>query len=277
MSGVPSHDLTGGSVKPSGFQYHRPDSLDEAIDVVGRHGSEAAVLAGGQSLVPLLAMRRIRPPHVVDLQRVSELTSILRTDGVVRIGAMVCHRQLERDRAAPGLMRRAARHIGSPEIRNRGTLGGSLAFADPAAEWPAVCVAMNAVLEVASRRGRRQIPARDFFVGPHRTSLASDELLVEVRVPAGGLPSGFAEATRRGLGDFALAGAVCHGPVVVVFGAGGRPQRLVAVEAAVSAGVAEDALLRTAKAEVEAVSEYKRTVAATLAVRVVDEARSHDE
>jgi carbon-monoxide dehydrogenase medium subunit len=247
--------------------------LDETVEVLGRYGSEAAVLAGGQSLVPLLALRRIRPKHLVDVQRVSGLTSIARADGVVRIGAMTRHRQLEHDRSAPGLMRRAARHIGSPEIRNRGTLGGSIAFADPAAEWPAVAVAMDAVLTVASLHGHRQIPARDFFISAHTTSLAPDELLIEVEVPAEELPFGFAEATRRGPGDFALAGAVCHGPRVVVFGAGGRPQRLVAVEAAARADDAPDALLRTAKAEVEAVSEYRRHVAASLAVRVVEDVR----
>jgi carbon-monoxide dehydrogenase medium subunit len=264
-------------LKPPAFQYHRPDSLSEAIEVLGCYGSEAVVLAGGQSLVPLLALRRIRPKHLVDLQRVEELTSIHVAHGVRRIGAMTRHRQLEHDRLSPGLMRRAARHIGSPEIRNRGTLGGAIAFADPAAEWPAVAVAMDAVLTVASRRGRRRIPAGRFFTGAYTTSLASDELLVEVEVPAGEFPFGFAEATRRGRGDFALAGAVSHGARVVVFGAGGGPQRLVAVEAAVRAGGAADVLVRTARAEVEGASEYRRHVAAMLAVRAVEDARTSDE
>lgn len=264
-------------MKPPGFEYHRPDSLDEALEVLGRYGSEAAVLAGGQSLVPLLALRRIRPQHLVDLQRLGELTSIARTDGVVRIGAMTRHRQLEHDESAPALMRRAARHIGSAEIRNRGTLGGSIAFADPAAEWPAVAVAMDAVVTVASVRGQRRIMAGDFFHDAHVTSLAPDELLIEVEVSAEESRFGFAEATRRGPGDFALAGAVCHGPRVVVFGAGSRPQRLVAVEAAAKANEAPDALVRTALAEVEAVSEYRRQVGAKLAVRVLGEARTRDD
>jgi carbon-monoxide dehydrogenase medium subunit len=225
----------------------------------------------------LLALRRIRPKHLVDLQRVSELSSVARADRVVRIGAMTRHRQVEHDHSAPGLMRRAARNIGSPEIRNRGTLGGSIAFADPAAEWPAVVVAMDAVLIVASLRGYRQIPAQDFFTGSHTTSLDADELLIEIQVPADELPFGFAEVTRRGPADFALAGAVCHGPRVVVFGAGGRPQRLVAVESVMKADDAPDALLQTAKAEIDAVSEYRRHVAATLAVRVIEDARSRDE
>jgi carbon-monoxide dehydrogenase medium subunit len=260
-------------VKPPGFHYHRPDSLAEAIEMLGRYGSEAAVLAGGQSLVPLLALRRVRPKHLVDLQRLVELTSIARADGVARIGAMTRHRQLEHDQSAPALMRRAARHIGSVEIRNRGTFGGSIAFADPAAEWPAVAVAMDAALTVASVRGRRRIRARDFFHGAHRTSLAPDELLTEIEVPGVESAFGFTEATRRGPGDFALAGAICHGPRVVVFGAGGRPQRLVAVEAAAKAEEPPESLLRTATAEIEAVSDYQRLVAARLAVRVVRDAR----
>jgi aerobic carbon-monoxide dehydrogenase medium subunit len=260
-------------MKPPGFEYHRPDSLAEAVDVLARWGSEAAVLAGGQSLVPQLALRRARPAHLVDLQRLGELTTLERADGVLRIGAMVRHRQLEQNGSVPRLMRRAARHIGSVEIRNRGTLGGSLAFADPAGEWPAVALAMDAVLVVASVRGRRQIAAEDFLRGPHTTSLAADELLVEVRVPADESRSGFAEATRRGVGDFALAGAVCHGTTVVVFGAGGRPQRLPGVEAAMHTGESADALVRAAAAEVDADSEYRRHVAARLVARVVGEAR----
>lgn len=260
-------------MKPPEFEYHRPDSLAEAVEVLARYGSEATVLAGGQSVMPQLALRRARPKHLVDLQRLGELATIGCAGGVVRIGAMVRHRQLERDGSVPRLMGRAARHIGSAEIRNRGTLGGSLAFADPAAEWPAVALAMDAVLVVASAQGRRQIAAKDFVRGPHTTSLAADELLVEVRVSSDESRFGFAEATRRGVGDYAIAGAVCHGTTVVVFGAGGRPQRLSAVEAAVHTDKSPDALLDAAAAEIEAVSEYQRHVAARLVVRAVSEAR----
>src|SRR4051794_9203853 len=236
-------------MKPPEFEYHRPDSLAEAIDVLARYGSGATVLAGGQSLMPQPAFRRARPRNLGDLQRLGQLTMIERAGGSLRIGAMVRHRRLEPDASAPRLMRRAARHIGSAEARTRGTLGGSLAFADPAAEWPAVALAMDAVLVVASVRGRRQIAAEDFIRGPHTTSLEADELLVEVRVPADESRSGFAEATRRGMGDFALAGAVCRGTTVVVFGVGGRPQRLPGVEAAVHTGESADALVRAAAAE----------------------------
>jgi aerobic carbon-monoxide dehydrogenase medium subunit len=260
-------------MKPPAFEYHRPDSLAEAVDVLARCGSGAVVLAGGQSLVPQLAMRRARPAHLVDLQRLGELTAFECAGGVLRIGAMVRHRQLERNGSLPQLIRRAARHIGNVEVRNRGTLGGSLAFADPAAEWPAVALAMDAVLVAASVRGYRQIAAEDFIRGPHATALAADELLVEVQVSSDEPRFGFAEATRRGVGDYAIAGAVCHRTTVVVFGAGGRPQRLPAVEAAVRADESSDGLADAATAEIDAVSEYQRHVAARLVVRVVSEAR----
>jgi carbon-monoxide dehydrogenase medium subunit len=260
-------------MKPPEFEYHRPDSLAEAIDVLARYGSGATVLAGGQSLMPQLALRRARPKHLVDLQRLGELTTIERAGGLLRIGAMVRHRRLERDGSLPRLIGRAARHIGSAEVRNRGTLGGSLAFADPAAEWPAVALAMDAVLVVASVRGRRQIAAKDFIRGPHTTSLEADELLVEVQVPSDESRSGFAEVARRGVGDYAIAGAVCHGTTVVVFGAGGRPQRLPAVEAAICTDESSDVLVDAATAEIEAASEYQRHVAARLVVRAVSEAR----
>src|SRR3954471_2488337 len=237
-------------MKPPEFEYHRPDSLAEAIDVLAEYVSEATVLAGGQSLMPELALRRARPKHLVDLQRISELTMMEEAGGLLRIGAMVRHRRLERDGLVPRLMRRAARHIRNAEVINRGTLGGSLAFADPAAEWPAVALAMDAVLVVASARGLRQIPAKDFFRGPRMTCLAADELLVEVQVSSDESRSGFAEAARRGLGDYAIAGAVCHGTTVVVFGAGGRPQRLPAVEAAVHTDESPEVLVDAATAEI---------------------------
>src|SRR5947209_5133644 len=136
-------------MKPPELEYHRPDSLAEAFDMLARYGSGATVLAGGQSLIPELALRRARPAHLLDLQRLGELTTIEEVGGLIRIGAMVRHRRLERDGSVPRLMRRAARNIGNAEVRNRGTLGGSLAFADPAAEWPAVTLAMDAVVVVA--------------------------------------------------------------------------------------------------------------------------------
>jgi carbon-monoxide dehydrogenase medium subunit len=260
-------------VKASQFEYHRPDSLDEAIELLARYGSDALVLAGGQSLMPLLALRRARPAHLVDVQRLVELSALESSDGVVRFGAMVRHRKVERDGLVPALMRLAARHVGNIEVRNRGTLGGSLAFADPAAEWPAVALAMDATLVAVSVRGRRQIAMQDFVLGAYATSLAADELLVEVRVPEPGAGFGFAEAARRGPGDFALAGGVCCGEAVVVFGAGDRPQRLRVVEEAARSGEPGRGLVDIAASEIEATSEYRCRLAAGLVARAVTEAR----
>jgi CO/xanthine dehydrogenase FAD-binding subunit len=183
-------------VKASQFGYHRPGSLDEAVEILARYGSDARVLAGGQSLMPLLALRRARPQHLVDVQQLGELAGMGRADGLIRFGAMVRHRQIERDGLVPPLMRFAARFVGNIEVRNRGTLGGWLAFADPAAEWPAVTLAMEAVLVAVSVRGRREIAVQDFVRGAYATSLAADELLVEVLVPELDTGFGFAEVAR---------------------------------------------------------------------------------
>lgn len=260
-------------MKASQFEYHRPGSLDEAVELLARYGPDAKVLAGGQSLLPLLALRRARPEHVVDVQRLGELAELGRADGAVRFGAMARHRQIERDGSVPPLMRLAARHIGNMEVRNRGTLGGSLVFADPGAEWPAVALAMGAVLVAVSVRGRREIGVQDFVLGAYATSLAVDELLVGVLVPDSGAGFGFAEVARRGVGDFALAGAVCCGEAVVVFGAGDRAQRLPAVEQAARSGEPASTLVDIAASEIDATSEYRRRLAAGLVARLVTEAR----
>ena len=258
-------------MKPPPFEYHRPDSLHEAVQLLARYGSNARVLAGGQSLLPLLALRRTRPGHIVDVKRLRELTGITHADGWLRIGAMTRHRDVERGGSVPRLVRRGVRHIGNVEVRNRGTVGGSLAFADPAAEWPALALAMGAVMVARSVRGQREISAGDLVVGEYTTSLSADELLVEVRIPSSDARSGFAEVTRRGVGDFALVGAVCHGTAVVVFGAGERPQRLSAVEQTVRTGRPTVELVELAASEIAATSDYRRKTAAALVGRVVTE------
>jgi aerobic carbon-monoxide dehydrogenase medium subunit len=206
------------------FEYHRPAVLEEALGIMAGHGDQARPLAGGQSLVPLLAMRRVRPSHVVDLHRVAELQRISVAGGRVRIGAMARQRDLEHDPRMPGLVRAAIPHIGHFQIRNRGTVGGSLSHLDPAAEWPAVALALDAVMVAASLRGPGgEIAADDFMLGPQTTALEPDELLVEVVVPRRDEGFGFAEVTRRGVGDFALVGAACQASAIAVLGAGLGP------------------------------------------------------
>jgi aerobic carbon-monoxide dehydrogenase medium subunit len=264
-------------LKPPPFEYHRPAVLEEALGIMAEHGDQARPLAGGQSLVPLLAMRRVRPSHIVDLQRVAELRQISVGDGRVRIGAMARQRDLEHDPRMPGLVSAAVPHIGHFQIRNRGTVGGSLSHMDPAAEWPAVALALDAVMVAASVRGRREIAADDFMVGPQMTGLAADELLVEVIVPRRDEGFGFAEVTRRGLGDFALVGAACQASAVVVFGTGPRAQRLTAVEDLLNSGggtIGEvSALAATelqATDDLHTSSRYRREVAAMLVGAVVE-------
>jgi aerobic carbon-monoxide dehydrogenase medium subunit len=277
----PSHDRRDewrtATLKLPAFEYHRPAVLEEALGLMAEHGDQAKPLAGGQSLVPLLAMRRVRPSHLVDLHRVAELQQLSVVDGRVRIGAMARQRDLEHDPRMPGLVRAAVPHIGQFPIRNRGTVGGSLAHMDPAAEWPAVALALDAVMVAASVRGRREIAADDFIIGPQVTGLAADELLVEVIVPLGDEGFGFAEVTRRGVGDFALVGAACQASAVVVFGTGPRAQRLRAVEELLNSGGGSRAeIAALAATEIQATddlhtsSRYRREVAARLVGAVVE-------
>jgi aerobic carbon-monoxide dehydrogenase medium subunit len=288
MGQNPSQDDHGdrrtATLKPPPFEYHRPEMLEEALAILAEHGDQARPLAGGQSLVPLLAMRIVRPSHIVDLHRVAELKQISVTDGRVRIGAMTRQRDIEHDPRMPGLVRAAVPHIGHFQIRNRGTVGGSLSHMDPAAEWPAVALALDAVMVVASVRGRREIAADDFMIGPQMTALEPDELLVEVIVPFRDDGFGFAEVTRRGLGDFAVVGAACQASAVAVFGTGPRAQRLTAVEDFLKSGSGTRAELSAlAATEIQATdgihtsSDYRREIAAALVGTVVEESQTRGD
>jgi carbon-monoxide dehydrogenase medium subunit len=194
-------------MKPPPFAYVRPGTLDEVLTALG--SGSAKVLAGGQSLVPVLAMRLGRPDTLVDINAVEELSSLTRTGDMLRVGATVRQRALEHSRevAAVPLLQQALPFVGHRELRSRGTVCGSLAHADPAAELPAVACCLGAVLEVAGPSGRRRVPAAEFFVGAMTTGVGPDELLVAAEFPvaAEGEGFGFAEIARRH-GDFALAG-----------------------------------------------------------------------
>jgi carbon-monoxide dehydrogenase medium subunit/6-hydroxypseudooxynicotine dehydrogenase subunit alpha len=198
-------------LKPPRFEYHDPSSVDEALALLGDHGDESKVLAGGQSLVPLLNFRLAAPERIVDVNAIGSLAYLRRSDGTLRIGAMTRQSAVERSRlVASGwpLITEAMDWVAHPPIRNRGTFGGSAAHADPAAEIPAVLTALDARFHVRSRRGDRVIGADDFFVTHLTTALAADELLVEVEVPPAPERAGqaFIEFARR-RGDFALGGA----------------------------------------------------------------------
>lgn len=197
-------------MKPSNFHYHAARSTDEAIELLARYGEDARVLAGGQSLVPLMNMRLARPEVLVDINPVAELAYVKAWDGGLAIGAMTRDADLEQDATAAQrlpLLVEAAHYVGHPAIRNRSTVGGSIAHADPAAELPAIMLALDAEFVVRGSAGSRTINAADFFLGYLQTTIEPGELLVELRVP--GLParsgSCFIEYSRRE-GDYALAG-----------------------------------------------------------------------
>ena len=201
-------------MKPARFRYVRPASLDEAVDLLAERGPDAAVLAGGQSLVPLMNQRLRCPAALIDLNFVTELNG--RDDGEASlvIGALVRQRELESDGAlgrAEPLLAEASRFVGNRQVRNRGTLVGSLAFADPAAEYPAVLVALGATATARSVRGEREISCANVATGAFSCSLAADELITSVRVPKAGARRGSAYtevAERRGARALAGAAAV---------------------------------------------------------------------
>lgn len=197
-------------MKPPAFTYHRPQALPEALDVLAEVGSEGKVLAGGQSLVPLLNMRLAAPAHLVDINRLAELAYVRTTPDAVRVGALARHADTERDEAAYRaipLLRQATAHVAHPTIRNRGTTLGSIAHADPAGELPAVLALLDGLVEVASATGRRTVGAAEFFVGPLESALRPGELAVEAVFPVPPARSGTAwlEVSRRH-GDYALCG-----------------------------------------------------------------------
>jgi aerobic carbon-monoxide dehydrogenase medium subunit len=197
-------------MKPPKFRYFAPQSVGEALALLAEHADEARVLAGGQSLVPLMNMRLVHPGVLVDINGIGELAYINAWDSGVAIGALTRDATLTSDSMVAKrlpVLRDAAHHVGHPAIRNRSTVGGSIAHADPAAELPAVMVALNAEFVARSRSGSRTISAQDFFKGYLTTDLKEEEMLTELRIP--GLPSrsgsAFVEFARRE-GDYALAG-----------------------------------------------------------------------
>jgi len=205
-------------VKPSTFVHHAPRSVDEALAVLAEFGHDGKVLAGGQSLIPILNMRLASPGHLVDINRVAGLDTVEVTPDAVRIGSLVRHAQLERHVgafAALPLLRQALVNVAHPVIRNRGTTVGSIAHADPSGEMPAVLALTSGYVDLASSRGTRTVAAKDFFLGPLESCLAEDEMATGAsfgRFPAA-TGTAFAESTRRH-GDYALAGVAAAVTVV---------------------------------------------------------------
>jgi aerobic carbon-monoxide dehydrogenase medium subunit len=195
-------------VKPAAFAYHRVDRVEDALERLAELGEDAKVLAGGQSLVPMMNFRLVRPPALVDITRIPDLRYVARDGDALRVGALTSHREIEtlRDPDVVGgyeLLPRAARWVGHYPIRTRGTFGGSVAHADPSAEWCMLAVLLDATIVAVGPDGEREIPAADFFLGFFTTSLEPGELLVEVRFPRPRTHAALHEFARRH-GDFAI-------------------------------------------------------------------------
>ena len=257
-------------MKPPPFDYARPESVDEAVSLLARHGGDAKLLAGGQSLVPMLNFRLLRPAILVDINRIPGLAGVGEGDGTLRIGALVRHRQLEVSesvRARFPVLRAAVRHVAHLAVRNRGTLGGSLAHADPAAELPLMALLLDATMEATGPSGPRRFAARDFFRSALDTVLDDAEMLIRIEVPL--LPPdtgwGFEEVARRA-GDFALAAAaatltLAGGRVaearLAVMGAHETPLRIAAAEATLEGEPpSRDAVEAAARAARDAVEPW---------------------
>ena len=278
-------------MKPAPFDYVAPRSLDEAVAALAEGGPEAKLLAGGQSLIPLLNFRLARPALLVDLNRVAELAYVRPRNRGTAIGAMTRQATIERDRALSEkqpLLAEAIRWVGHAAIRSRGTIGGSLAHADPAAELPAVAVCLDAQLSVVGPRGRRTVSADDFFVGYLSTALLSDEILVETWLPPLKPRTGQAwlEFARRH-GDFALAGVAVSLSLedemvadarIVLTGVGGKPVRAREAETLLVGGSVRERAAAAAEAarstidpdaDIHATKEYRAHLASVLTERAI--------
>jgi CO/xanthine dehydrogenase FAD-binding subunit len=265
-------------VKPAPFDYRAPASVDEALRLLG---PDSTVLAGGQSLVPLLNLRLARPELVVDVNGIGELDYIRDERGMLRIGAMTRQVALERSelvRRGWPLLNKAIRLVGHAQIRARGTVGGSIAHADPAAELPVALTALGAGIHLRSLGGTRAVKASEFFLGPLYTVREPDELLTEIEVPQqpDGAGSGFAEQARTH-GDFATAGAAAvvapgGSAAVVLLGAGPVPVRAEAAERALADGAAPSEAAALAAQGIE--DEHRRALCGELARRAIEEATS---
>jgi aerobic carbon-monoxide dehydrogenase medium subunit len=222
------------------FDYHRPSTIDEAIALLARHGDDAKVLAGGHSLIPAMKLRLARPKVVVDIGRIATLTSIREAGGLLAIGAMTTHHDVETSallKQKCPLLPEVASRIGDVQVRNKGTIGGSLAHADPAADYPAAVLALEAEIDVAGPGGRRTIRASSFFVDLLQTVLGPSEIITEIRVPVTAATVAY-EKTEQKASGFALAGAAAvigaDGVRIGITGVAAKAYRATAVEQALA-------------------------------------------
>ena len=284
-------------MKPAPFEYHAPDSIEQAVELYSQYSGEAKILAGGQSLVPAMNFRVVQPSVLVDLNRVGELSYIREDKDVLRIGSMSRERHLEFDPLIPKwapLLAEAVHFIAHPQIRNRGTIGGSIVNADPAAELPVLMVALNARLKAKNKSGERWIGAPDFFVGMFTTALELDEILVEIELPLSAPRTGwsFIEVAPRA-GDYAMMGVAalvtvdeagkCKGAKLVYLNAGEGPVEAKEAEKLLEGETLNDELIESAASKasqeeinpfgnIHASSEFQRHLANVLTKKALKQA-----
>jgi len=281
-------------MKPASFAYHDPATVEEALDLLSRHGDQARPLAGGQSLVPLMNFRLLRPAHIIDLNGVSALNYLKIENDTLRIGATTRQRALERSAEVAQqwpLLREAVAFIGHIQIRNRGTVGGSLAHAFPSAELPVAMVTLDASMLIRAKTGQRTVRAEGFFISCMTTALEANELLTEIQLPALPVKTGWSyqEVSRRH-GDFALAGAAS----IISLGANGNinharltltgttPMRAAEAEKMLLGAKPTETLFKTAATraaenleqdtDIHASAEYRRSACQALACRALTRA-----
>jgi CO/xanthine dehydrogenase FAD-binding subunit len=282
-------------VKPSRFDYHAPATVEEAIALLTRYGGEAKLLAGGQSLMPLMNFRLARPAALIDLNAIESLAYIREADGQIRFGAMTRQRTIEFSpvvRRRLPLLAEATALVGHLPIRTRGTIGGSIAHADPSAEYPTILATLDGTVVARGPRGERSLRASELFQGYLSTSLAPDELLVEVRLPTMPVGAGFAfEEFSRRHGDFAIVGIAamlvaqgqrCTAARLVTAGVGPAPTRLRQAEeilereglsgAAIEAAARRAAELVEPDSDIHASAAYRRNLTGVLTGRALHRA-----
>ena len=280
---------------PAQFEYHKASTVKEALDLLGKYKDEAKLLAGGHSLLPAMKLRLAQPKHLIDIGKVSGLSGVKEEGGTLVIGAMTTHYAIESSALLKNkcpLLPEVAGHIGDPMVRNMGTIGGSLAHADPAADWPAAAIALNADLVAEGPKGKRTIKADDFFKGLLTTALADDEILTEIRVPAAAanVKSAYVKfphpASRFAVVGVAAVLTMDGGKVskasIGITGAGSKAVRAKGVEAAITGKAADAASIQAAaekgadgvdvQPDLQGSEEYKKHLLKVFSKRAIEAA-----
>ena len=265
---------------PAPFTYKRASSVDEAVDLAAQDGDDAKFLAGGHSLLPLMKLRLAVPEVLIDIGRLGELSYVRDDDGQIAVGALTSHDELARSSLLASelpLLAHAASQVGDPQVRHRGTIGGSLVHADPAADLPAVVLALDATLVARGPSGRREIGAGDFFQGLFETALQPGELLTEIRIPKPGNRGwAFQKFTKRAI-DWAIVGVAVQGGSVALVNMGQTPVRASGVQDALAAGAGpREAAARAAEGtsppdDINADRGYREHLARVLVGRALEE------